>query len=55
MKIYEILGENCAGAFASVPAVLGGGDPEASIYAKSKKSKKKGKKKTENKSPMIRR
>ena len=48
MKIYEILGENFAGAFASVPMALGGGDPKASIYAnkpkKSKKSAKKSKK-----------
>ena len=41
MKIYEILGENFAGAFASVPMALGGGDPKASIYNKSKKKSKK--------------
>ena len=40
MKIYEILGENFAGAFAGVPMALGGGDPAASVYAKPKKKKK---------------
>jgi hypothetical protein len=40
MKIYEILGENFAGSFASVPMGLGGGDPAASVYAKPKKKKK---------------
>jgi hypothetical protein len=53
MKIYEILGENFAGAFASVPMALGSGDPEASIYAKPKKSKKKSKKTEQTK--IIRR
>jgi hypothetical protein len=53
MKIYEILGENFAGAFASVPMALGGGDPKASIYAK--KSKKKDKKTEETKNIMIKR
>ena len=52
MKLHELLGENFAGAFASVPMALGSGDPEASVYAKSKKSKKKGKK---TKTKMIRR
>jgi hypothetical protein len=55
MKIYEILGENFAGAFASVPMALGGGDPKASIYAKPKKSKKKSKKTEETTHTMIRR
>ena len=40
MKIYEILGENFAGAFAGVPMALGAGDPAASVYAKPKKKKK---------------
>ena len=41
MKIYEILGEmTSAGGIASVVSPLGGGDPSASIYNKSKKSKK---------------
>jgi hypothetical protein len=40
MKIYEILGENFAGAFAGVPMSLGAGDPAASIYYKPKKKKK---------------
>jgi|TARA_B110001454_G_scaffold10865_1_gene10128 ribosomal protein L12E/L44/L45/RPP1/RPP2 len=56
MKIYEILGENFAGAFASVPMALGGGDPKASIYAnKPKKSKKKNEKTEETKHIMIKR
>ena len=53
MKIHEILGENFAGAIASVPMALGSGDPKASIYAK--KSKKKDKKTDETKHTMIKR
>jgi hypothetical protein len=42
MKIYEILGEmTSAGGMASVASPLGGGDPSASIYTKSKKKSKK--------------
>ena len=42
MKIYEILGETTsAGGMASVASPLGGGDPAASIYTKSKKKSKK--------------
>jgi hypothetical protein len=52
MKLHELLGENFAGAFASVPMALGSGDPEASIY---KKSKKKDKKTEQTKTKMIRR
>ena len=55
MKLYELLGENFAGAFASVPMALGGGDPKASVYAKSKKSKKKDEKTEQTKTKMIRR
>ena len=43
MKIYEILGENFAGAFAGVTMALGAGDPAASVYAKPKKKTKKTK------------
>lgn len=55
MKLHELLGENFAGAFASVPMALGGGDPKASIYDKSKKSKKKDKKTEQTKHIMIKR
>ena len=55
MKLHELLGENFAGAFASVPMALGSGDPEASVYAKSKKSKKKDKKTEQTKHIMIKR
>ena len=55
MKLYELLGENFAGAFASVPMALGGGDPKTSIYDKSKKSKKKDEKTEQTKTKMIRR
>lgn len=50
MKIQDIITETTAGAVAAVAAPLGGGDPNASIYAMNKKNKKK-RKKTE----MVRR
>jgi hypothetical protein len=68
MKINEIISENFAGAFASVPMGLGAGDPGASVYAKKPATKKKKKSKmgysadvgnlaytTPVKSPMIKR
>lgn len=41
MRINDIINETTSGSIASVAMGLGGGDPAASIYGKSKKKKKK--------------